>query len=107
MKKRKQIEEEAPELESEEEKDETALFPGMKIPKDIKAAAQEMKIAETARKEHAEIEKDRRDSLVILMKQYDCKRFQIEIDGQDFEFCLEESEKVKSKRIGDDDSWRK
>jgi len=81
----------------------TTLVPGMKIPKDIEKLALEMKSAELARKEQGAIEKDRRTDLCVLMKQKKCKAFQLEIDGRDFEFNLEEMVRVTSKRLSEDE----
>lgn len=81
----------------------TTLFPGMKIPKDIEDLAREMKKAELERKRNGAIEKDRRADLCVLMTQKKCKAFQMEIDGQDFEFNLEELAKVTSKRMSEED----
>ena len=85
--------------ESEEEEQSGNLFPGMELPEEIESLAREMKTAEIARKEQLSIEKEKREDLRDLMAEMDIPKFQIEIDGYDYEFVLEEKSKVKSKKI--------
>ena len=93
-----------PETGSEENPEQSSnLFPGMEIPKDIENLAREMKQAEIARKEQAEIEKENREQLGAAMAENDLRRFQIEVNGQDYEFEIEETSKVKSKKLNQED----
>jgi len=81
----------------------STLFPGMKIPKDIERKARDMKKAELERKRAGAIEKELRAELCVLMSAKKCKAFQIEVDGVDIEFNLEELAKVTSKKVSDED----
>lgn len=75
------------------------LFPEAKLPKGIAALARKMKGAEIARKHHADIESEAREVLCAKMVQAGCTRFRIEVDGQDYEFKLDETTKVTSKQL--------
>jgi len=100
--KKKPVPEEPVELEGDNEP-RTTLFPGMKIPKDIAALARKMKVAELERKRAGAVEKDTRAELCVLMIKKDCKAFQMDVDGIDFEFNLEELTKVTSRRMEGED----
>ncbi len=62
-----------------------------------------MKVAEIARKEAANVEKDMCEDLCFAMEQKDFTRFQMEIDGVEYEFEREEFGKVKSKKLREED----
>ena len=79
----------------------TSLFPGMKIPKEVEKLARSMKTAEISRKEQASIESDMRADLCFAMAEKGCSRFQI--DGVDYEFERDITEKVKSKKLREED----
>ena len=90
----------APDIQDPEEQEQSSnLFPGMEVPDDIEALARELKHAEIARKEQLAIEKEKREELYELMAERDFTKFQIEIDGYDYEFYIEDKAKVKSKKI--------
>jgi len=94
-----------PPLKKERDPDSGSLFPGMKVPKPIEKLARKMKAAEIERKKFAAIEKDAREDLCLMMAKKEFTRFQIELEGDDYEFELDTSAKVKSKKVshGDDD----
>jgi len=91
-----------PELAEDREKGSGNLFPGMKVPKEVETLARKMKEAELARKQAGAVEKEARESLCLLMEKKDFRRFQIEIEGTDYEFELDTSSRVKSKRVHDE-----
>jgi len=90
------------ELEKEREKGSGNLFPGMKVPKDVEALDRKMKEAELTRKQAGAVEKEARENLCLLMEKKDFRRFQIEIEGSDYEFELDTSSRVKSKKVHDE-----
>lgn len=89
------------EIKKEREKGSENLFPGMKVPKEVEKLAREMKEAELARKRAGTVEKEARENLCFLMENKNFRRFQIEIEGVDYEFELDTSSKVKSKKVHD------
>jgi hypothetical protein len=79
------------------------LFPTPEIPKEVKKLATEMKTAEIERKRLNSFEKEKRGLLAEIMKKKKWKRFELEIDGIDYEFQLESNEKLKSKKLKEDE----
>lgn len=91
-----------PEISEEREEGSSNLFPGMKVPKEVETLARKMKEAELARKQAGAVEKEARENLCLLMEKKDFRRFQIEIEGVDYEFELDTSSRVKSKKVHDE-----